>query len=773
MTGGEWQKSACILCYINCGIEVQCDGSRITKVRGDKANRRSEGYLCQKAQRLPYYTETSERLTSPLRRRADGGFDEIDWPTAMSEIAEKLTTIRDDHGPRSLAFYGGGGQGNHMGGGYGIAVMRAMGSTSYYSSLAQEKTGDFWVNGLMFGAQNCHTSEAVEAADLVVFLGANPWMAHGIANARKVLNALKKNGARKMIVIDPRRTETADMADLHLQVKPGGDAYLLGAILALLVQRDLVDTGFLDAHTVDFKSVQEAFMTAPVDAWIEGSGVSAADVNTAVAMITDAKAMSIRAELGIQQSKNSTLNSYLEKLLFLLTGNFGREGTNGLHSWLQPLWGNSRGARSAVTEMTEIAGLYPPNRFPAEVLSDHPDRLRAVFVDSSNPANSGSDSADFESALAALDLLVVVDVAMTETARLADYVLPASSQYEKWEFTLFQFEFPTNHFHLRAPVLPQLPGTKTEPQIYAEMTAALGLLPDQGVLDELRQTAATDKGAFMGAFGALLKQKPGYGALAPVLLSLTFGQTLPEGATGAAVLLPGCLRVAKEQPVAVARAIDGRADDPALGIALFDRIIASRSGTPFTVHEPEDAFGFVRHPDQKIHLAIPKLLESMLGMDPAADVAEPEYPFTLFAGQRRAYNANQILRIPAWRKSDQEGGLAIHPDDLEALGGTDGGWVTVQTRRGQLTVRAQADDRQRQGSVALPHGYGMDVTEADGSRVVVGPRINMITASDDCDPIAATPYHKTVAAALRRASNEEVHEAEDLSRRVQAVIAAF
>ncbi len=772
MMADEWQKGACILCYINCGIEVQTEGSRITKVRGDKENQRSHGYLCQKAQRIPYYTETSERLTSPLRRRPDGGYDEIDWPTAMGEIAGKLTKIRDDHGPRALAFYGGGGQGNHMGGGYGVSVMRAMGSTAYYSSLSQEKTGDFWVNGLLFGAQNCHTAEAIEEADLVVFLGANPWMAHGFRRARKELNALKKDGARKMIVIDPRRTETADMADLFLQVRPGGDAYLRGAILALLVQRNLVDTAFLEAHTDGFGTVRDAFMRAPVDDWIEGSGVAVDDIDTAVAMIADAKAMSVRAELGIQQSKNSTLNSYLEKLLFLLTGNFGREGTNGLHSWLQPLWANSRGAQSAVTEMNEIAGLYPPNRFPAEILSDHPERLRAVFVDSSNPANTGSDSAKFEAALKALDLLVVVDVAMTETARLADYVLPASSQYEKWEFTLFQFEFPTNYFHLRAPLLPPLPGTKPEPQIYTEMAAALGILPPESALDNLREVAATDKGAFMSAFGTLLKTNSKYAPLAPVLLTLTLGQTLSDGASGAAALLPGCLRVAKEHPAAVARAIGGKADDPALGVALFDRIIDSRSGTPFTVHEVEDVFGFIRHPDQKIRLAIPELLDWLLELDPASDSADPKYPFILFAGQRRSFNANQIMRAPAWRKSDPDGGLAIHPDDLDALGGTDGGWVTVETRRGQLTARAQADDRQRRGSVALPHGYGMDVAEANGARVVAGPRINTLTDSADCDPIAATPHHKTVAAALRRSSNEEVVAAEDQSRRVQAVIAA-
>lgn len=141
--------------------------------------------------------------------------------------------------------------------------------------------------------------------------------------------------------------------------------------------------------------------------------------------------MTVRVELAIQQSVNSTLNSYLEKLLIMLTGSFGRKGTNQLHGWLVPLWGNSRGAVYAPTGDEIIAGLLPPNSFPSAVLSDHPERLRAVLVDSNNPANTAANSHMVERALAALDLLVVIDVAMTETARLAHYVVPASSQFEK------------------------------------------------------------------------------------------------------------------------------------------------------------------------------------------------------------------------------------------------------------------------------------------------------------------------------------------------------
>ena len=148
--------------------------------------------------------------------------------------------------------------------------------------------------------------------------------------------------------------------------------------------------------------------------------------------------MVVRVELGIQQGLNSTLNSYLEKLLVLMTGHFGRAGTHWLHSWLVPLWGNTPGARHFATQAEVICGLLSPNVFPDAVLPDHPDRLRALWVDSSNPVNTAADTARVLQAMRALEL-VVVDAAFTETAAQAHYVLPASSTYEKCEFTLFNF----------------------------------------------------------------------------------------------------------------------------------------------------------------------------------------------------------------------------------------------------------------------------------------------------------------------------------------------
>ncbi len=229
----NWKATACILCYVNCGVEVVTQGREIVRVRGDKAHPSTHGYLCQKAQRLNFYQNHADRLTMPLRRRADGGFDAIDWETALTEIAQRLTAIRAEHNSgRAFAFYGGGGQGNHLGGAYGVSLMRAMGSSNYYSALSQEKTGDFWVNGYLFGAQNTHTTEDVEHCDLLVVLGCNPWLAHGFRNARNLISEIKKDPHRHLLVIDPRRTEVAEVADLHLQLRPGTDAFLLGVMLA-------------------------------------------------------------------------------------------------------------------------------------------------------------------------------------------------------------------------------------------------------------------------------------------------------------------------------------------------------------------------------------------------------------------------------------------------------------------------------------------------------------------------------------------------------------
>ncbi|MCC7540756.1 MAG: molybdopterin-dependent oxidoreductase, partial [Deltaproteobacteria bacterium] len=165
----HFQKTACILCSINCGLEVAVEDRRLVRIRGDKAHPASRGYLCEKAQRLDHYQNGRHRLSTPLRRRADGSFEPIDWDTAIAEVAARLKAIRDTHGGKSIFYYGGGGQGNHLGGSYATATLAALGSVYRSNALAQEKTGEFWVDGQLFGRPRCHTTPDLEHAEVAVF----------------------------------------------------------------------------------------------------------------------------------------------------------------------------------------------------------------------------------------------------------------------------------------------------------------------------------------------------------------------------------------------------------------------------------------------------------------------------------------------------------------------------------------------------------------------------------------------------------------------------
>src|SRR6187549_2750157 len=272
MTDG-WKSTACILCECNCGLEVQLGGDQdrhLVKLRGDKRHPSSQGYACEKPHRLDHYQHSRDRLTSPLRRRADGTFEEIDWDTAIREVAARLAAVRSTFGGETIFYYGGGGQGNHFPGAYASATRRALGSRHHSSALAQEKTGEFWVADRMFGTS---TRADFEHCDVAFFLGKNPWQSHSIPRARVTLKEIAKDPARALIVIDPRRSETAELADIHLQVKPGRDAWLLAALIAVLVQEDLLAHPWLDAHATGTAEIVAAFTDVPVARYCGIAGV--------------------------------------------------------------------------------------------------------------------------------------------------------------------------------------------------------------------------------------------------------------------------------------------------------------------------------------------------------------------------------------------------------------------------------------------------------------------------------------------------------------------
>lgn len=746
------QSTACILCSRNCGLLVDIEDGKMTRIRGDEAHPISQGYICQKAARLAYYQDHQDRLTHPLKRQSDGSFVAVSWDTALDDIAKRLVQIRQQHGGNAFATAGGGGQGNHLGGAYLGQLRAAMKSRWNYNSLGQEKTGDFWLNGRLFGRQTCHTTEDVEHAEVVLFIGCNPFQAHGIPNARDTLKHLRKDPNRTMVVIDPRRTETAKQADIHLQLKSGTDAFLMSAMIAIILRDNLHDRAFIDAHCTGFDQVERAFRQVPIEDYVARADVPLAQVEAVALRFATASSACVRIDLGIQHTINTTLNGYLEKLLYLITGNFGIKGGNNLHSSLIPILGHTdeRKAhiqRSVYHQMFPIAGILPPNILPDEILKAGEQRIRAIVVDSCNPILTWPDTPAMTQAFASLELLVVVDVAMTETARMAHYVLPAASQFEKWEFTGFNLEFPKNGFHLRHPLFAPLGESLPEAEIYTRILENMRAIPLQfpllSTVARYEPASAQHLGYVAALFATLMRQKKLQPYAASVLYR-TLGKTLPNQAASAAFLLPLAIQFAVEQPKAVQQA-GHRGNRLTLGSVLFESILASRSGMVFSQHEYRDVWQLVKTKDKRVHLAIPEMLAELAALPQQQAVTSPEFPFVLAAGERRSYNANQIYRNPAWRKVDPHGALRIHPQDAADLGITNGGKAYCSTAQGRLEVVAEYDDGMRRGMVSLPHGYGVRYNGAEA----VGPALNTIISAKDCDPLSRTPYHKYVAVSLQ------------------------
>ncbi|MCV7195660.1 molybdopterin-dependent oxidoreductase [Mycobacterium angelicum] len=736
MTTTEWQHTACILCECNCGIVVQVEDRRLARIRGDKEHPGSQGYTCNKALRLDHYQNNRARLTSPMRRRPDGTYEEIDWDTAIVEIAEGFKRIRDVYGGDKIFYYGGGGQGNHLGGAYSGAFLKALGARYRSNALAQEKTGEAWVDAQLYGG---HTRGEFEHAEVSVFVGKNPWMSQSFPRARVVLNGIAKDPARSMIVIDPVVTDTAKMADFHLRARPGTDAWCLAALAAVLVQENLCDEAFLAENVRGAEAVREVLREVPIADYAQRCGVDEELLRAAARRIGAADSVSVFEDLGVQQGPNSTLCSYLNKMLWILTGNFAKKGGQHLHSSLAPLFSTVSG-RTPVTGAPIIAGLIPANAVPEEILTDHPDRFRAMIVESGNPAHSLADSAACRKAFQSLELMVVVDVAMTETARLAHYVLPAASQFEKPEATFFNFEFPHNGFQLRRPLLEPLPGTLPEPEIWARLVRALGVVTDAD-LRPLREAAEQGREAYTAAFLGEMGSNPTVAKLLPYVLYETLGPTLPDGLAGAAALWGLAQKTAMTYPEAVRRA--GHAD----GNALFDAILNSPSGVTFTVHNYADDFALISHSDRKIALEIPDMLDDIRALrSEPQQLTTAEMPIVLSVGERRAYTANDIFRDPSWRKRDADGALRVSVEDAQTLGLVDGGRARITTAAGSAEATVEINETMLAGHAALPNGFGLDYVAEDGRTVIPGVAPNALTSTEWRDPYAGTPWHKHVPA---------------------------
>jgi anaerobic selenocysteine-containing dehydrogenase len=735
-----WHKTSCALCAQNCGLEVAVANNRMIKVRPDKDNPRSEGYICRKGMNVPHHQHHADRLSYPLKRVGDR-FERISWDQAVDEIAERLRGIVEKHGPRAFAYMGGGGQGCHFEAAFGVRLLRGMGSFYHYNALSQELTGHFWAWGRATGRQYLFGAPDHHETDVLLSVGWNGMMSHQMPQARRFLTRFAKDPDKVLVVIDPRRTESARIADIHLPVRPGTDALLTRAMIAIILEEGWQNQDYIDRHVAGFDRIRRLF-----EDFDARSAVAVCELDydrvKEVCRLVATRNSSMHTDLGVYMNRHSTATSVLGIMMLALCGRICVPGGNVIPGHLMPIGSHSderdpRTWKTVETGFPAIMGVFPPNAMPEEILSDHPERLRAVLCSGSNPLRSYADTTAYEKAFQRLDLLVTCELAMTETARLSHYVLPARSAYESWDGSFFAWTYPEIFFQMRRPLV-EPEGERLEAgRIMTLLADRLGMIPE--IPGSLYSAAKKDRLSFGMELMKFARAEPAALKAMPFVLSKTLGETLGSGNLAA---LWGLLQTAPEDfRENAARA--GFNPGPAMGEAIFQAILDHPEGVWVGRCDPEKNMEVLKTEDGRVNIEYPEMRDWIAGITPQAEAAALErdgrWPFVLLAGRHVDTNANTLMRDPVWNRGKRACTLAMNPQDAEALGFEDGQTVKVITEAGEETIELEVSADTRPGLVVMPHGFGL-VHEGK----VYGANVNRLTRNTHRDRLAGTPLHRYV-----------------------------
>lgn len=748
---GEIYKTSCVLCAQTCGLEVEVEKNRIVKVRGDRTNPKSEGYVCRKGLNVAYHQHHADRLLYPLKKEEDR-FIRISWDQTLSEIAEKLKNIVGIHGPRSFAYMGAGGQGCHFQTPFGMRLMRALGSQYHYSALAQEFSGDFWVCGRMFGRQYLHNNPDIAQTDCLIAIGWNGMQSHQIPQAPRHLQRLAQDPEKLLIVIDPRKSETARIANLHLPIRVGTDALLLKGMIALIIDHGWEDRDYIAQHTRGWEEIKGLFEGFDYRAAIATCHLNYDTVDQVCHLLSHRKS-SLRHDLGIYMNRHSALSSYLINILKAICGRLGVRGGNVFPGHFLPIGGHSdeRDAkvwRTVATKAFPVCGSYPPNVMPEEILSSHPERLRAVYVCAANPLRSYADTTAYEEAFSRLDLLVTAEIAMTETAALSHYILPARTGFESWDGTFFPLTFPGIYFQMRRPVVKPEGEQLELGEIHLLLAEKLGFIPP--IPAYLYEAAEKGRTAFAQAVTQFITETPQHLAMMPFILGKTLGKVL--GSVHLAALW-GLLQVTSAEVKENAARV-GFDPGPDQSERIFQAILDHPEGIWIGKVDETNNFSQLKTPDGRISLTIPELFPELNNLTPEREEVEltpdPRYPLILMAGRHIDVNANTLMRDPAWNKDRRACTMTMHPQDAQKLNLQDGQLVRVITEAGEEVIELEVSENEREGHVTIPHGFGLIY---QGRKF--GANVNKLTKNTHRDRFG-TPLHRYVPCRVEAVRPEEV-----------------
>jgi anaerobic selenocysteine-containing dehydrogenase len=664
---------ACNLCEAMCGIAIEHDGQQVLGIRPDPDDPFSLGHICPKAAALADLHTDPDRLRRPLRRRGST-WEEIDWPTAFDEIGSRLLELRARHGRHSVALY----LGNPTVHNYGASVYGAFVLPSFlhtknrYSATSVDQLPRMLVSLLLYGNQVLLPIPDVDRTAYLLMLGANPAVSNGsIMTAPGIadrLKALRRRGG-KLVVLDPRRTETASLADEHLFVRPGTDALFLLGLLHTVFAEGLTRPGRLEPHTDGLAEVRALAGRFPPERVAKRCGIPEDTIRRLAREFAAAPSAVCYGRVGVSVQEYGTLATWLCDVLNLVTGNLDRPGgsmftTPAADVVKLAARGGQTGTfaryRSRVRDLPEFSGEFPVATLADEIETPGPGQVRALITLAGNPVLSTPNGSRLDRALAGLDLQISIDPYLNETTRHAHYILPPTSPLEH------------EHFDLIFHVLAVRNTVRFAPAVFAPPQ---GALHDWQILLELcaRLAGTGPLGAIKRGLTRLVGRALTPERLVSLLVRLgPYGDRFNPFSKG--------LNLAK-----VKRAEHG------LDLGPLEPRLPERLCTP----------------DHRIRLAPPEILADLERLERALDQAPPHPDQLLLIGRRdlRTNNSwmHNSLRLARGRRRCT---LRMHPEDAESRSLKDGQKVELRSRAGAIEVDLELSDELMRGVVSLPHGWG-------------------------------------------------------------------
>lgn len=726
----------CPLCEATCGLTLTLDADRVTRVQGDPDDVFSRGYLCPKGAALGALHHDPDRLRRPRIRTGDR-WREVDWPEAFAAVDAGLGAILARGDRDAIGIYAGNPTVHSLSALlYGPAAMRAAGTRNVYSASTVDQMPRHVASGLLYGDPDLIPVPDLDRTDLLLILGANPVVSNGsLATAPDWpgrLRALRARGGR-LIVIDPRHTETAALADEHHPIRPGADALVLLAMAHTLLSSGRARLGRLAPHVTGLDRLPEAIAPFTPEAIAQKCGIAPEVIRRLAHAIADTPRAAVYGRIGTQAARFGTLAAWAVDLLCLITAHLDEPGgavfPTALHD--RPGQGRGRGFKtgrhhSRVHGHPEVRGELPAITLADEIETPGPGQIRALITVAGNPVLSVPGAHRLDRALADLEFMVSVDPYQNETTRHAHVILPPPGPLARAHYDLAFYRLAIRQIARYTP--PSLPAEgPDEAEILARLALTLAGQPggdprwiDARITHHILATAAATPGS------------PIHGRDLAELLPQLHGRDGPERA------LDALIRTGPRG--------DGFGAHPD-GWTLT-RLAQHPHGVDFGPHPPRLPPALAT-PTGRIDLLPEPIAADLPRL--AAWMASPTPTLQLIGRRHLRSNNSWMHNLPKMATGRDRCALYIHPTDATAHHLAPGDRARLTTATATLEVTIAHHDRLTPGVVSLPHGWGHDHegTTLTTARQHPGVNVNALIPPAH-DPLSGTAILNGVEVQLTR-----------------------